>query len=147
MAGRRRAGERRVRELLTLRYRARSAATPEAAWRLLAQPGCWSRWAPHVRGAWGLGTPEVQPGRHGAVMLGGALPVPVRITRVDPGRRWDWRVGWVDMRHEVAACPGGCEITITLAASPPLERGLGVSYGPVIALLLRNLARVAAQPV
>lgn len=80
-------------------------------------------------------------------MLGGALPVPVRITRVDPGRRWDWRVGLVDMRHEVTPAPGGCEITITLAASAPLERGLGVSYGPVVALLLRNLARVAAQPV
>jgi hypothetical protein len=32
-----------------------------ATWPLMARPGRWREWAPHIRGAWGLGDPEVQP--------------------------------------------------------------------------------------
>jgi hypothetical protein len=80
----------------------------------------------------------------GIVLLAGALPVFVRIKTVVPGRRWDWRVGLVDMSHEVVARPDGCEVRISLSAPPPLESALRVSYGPAVALLVRNLARVAA---
>jgi hypothetical protein len=37
-------------------------------------------------------------------------------------------------------------VVITLAATAPLEALLRVTYGPVVALLVRNLARVAARP-
>jgi hypothetical protein len=43
-------------------WTAASDATPEAAWALLARPRAWPEWAPHVRGAWGLGAPEVREG-------------------------------------------------------------------------------------
>lgn len=87
----------------------------------------------------------MQAGRRGVVLLGGALPVPVRIGAVDPGHRWDWRVGPVHMAHEVSAHPRGCEVRISLSAPGGLENGLRISYGPVITLLVRNLARVAGR--
>lgn len=62
----------------------RSSAAPDEVWRLMARPAAWSAWAPHVRGAWGLGDPEVEPGRRGAARLLGAVPVPARIEAVDP---------------------------------------------------------------
>ena len=79
------------------------------------------------------------------MLLGGALPVPVRIGTVDRGHRWEWHVGPVDMDHEVLDRPGGCEVRISLSAPAAIENGLRVSYGPVVALLVRNLARVAGR--
>lgn len=125
-----------------LRYEVPCAA-PDAAWRLLAQPGRWHEWAPHVRGAWGLGEPEVEEGRSGFVRLAGVVPVPVEI--INKGERsWTWRVGGVvTMDHVVT--PDA--VAITLQAPAPLERALGVAYGPVIRALLRRLSRTArARP-
>jgi hypothetical protein len=130
-----------------LRYQADSAADPAAAWALLARPGRWHRWAPHLRGAWGLGEDEVRAGARGAARLLGVVPVPAVVTAKTPGRMWAWRVGPVVLGHEVRARPGGgCTVATTLRAPAGLERALAVTYGPLIALLMRNLARVAAQP-
>jgi hypothetical protein len=120
-----------------------SSAPPEAAWPLLARPGRWAEWAPHVRGAWGLGAPEVREGALGAARLFGALPVPARIVAKRPGRSWTWRVGVVEMVHRVDPHPGGCEVAIDVIAPAPLERVLAAAYGPVIAATLRRLAEVA----
>ena len=62
-----------------LRYQAHSSAAPEIAWALIARPALWSRWAPQLRGAWGLGSPEVVVGARGAARLLGVVPVPARI--------------------------------------------------------------------
>ena len=43
-----------------------------------------------MRGAWGLGEPEVQAGNWGDARLFGAVPVPARITAKDAGRSWAW---------------------------------------------------------
>jgi hypothetical protein len=116
--------------------------SPDAAWPLLAQPDRWHEWAPHVRGAWGLGTPEVERGRRGAVRLLGVVPVPVKITNKDE-RSWTWRVsGVVEMDHAVSPDT----VVITLSAPPPLERALGAAYGPVIRAMLRRLSRTASAP-
>jgi hypothetical protein len=48
-----------------LTYRATSGAPVESVWSLMARPERWREWAPHVRGAWGLGEPEVIAGRRG----------------------------------------------------------------------------------
>jgi hypothetical protein len=120
-----------------------SSAPPETAWALLARPGRWPEWAPHVRGAWGLGTPEVRKGALGAARLFGALPVPARIVAKRPGRSWTWRVGPVEMVHRVDPRAGGCEVAIDVIAPAPLERALAAAYGPVIAVTLRRLAEVA----
>ena len=121
-------------------WTADSDAPAAIAWALMARPGAWSSWAPHVRGAWGLGE-VVREGDSGAARLLGAIPVPVRITHVDAPRSWSWRVGaLVEMEHRVTARPGGLAVELDLRAPAPLEAGLALAYGPLIALALRRLA-------
>jgi hypothetical protein len=133
-----------------LRYEAHTDADPDSAWALFAQPSRWPEWSPHLRGAWGLGTPEVEVGRRGAVRLLGAVPIPAAILAKEatPDRRsWTWRAaGLVDMDHVVERHPGGgCTVAITMKAAAPIEATLRVTYGPVVGLLLKNLARVAGD--
>jgi hypothetical protein len=125
-------------------FAAMTDAPPAAAWALLAEPGRWHEWAPHIRGAWGLGAPEVRTGARGAVRLASAVPVPARVTSVDPGRAWTWRVGVVDMTHRVEARASGSLVAVDLRAPGPLEPALAAAYGPVITWTLRRLARRAA---
>ena len=129
-----------------LRYEAESTAAPDAAWALLARPGRWHEWAPHVRGGWGLGHGAVRRGATGAVRLLGVIPVPVRIVDVVPDRSWSWRVGPALMDHRVEPRPGGgCVIAIELHARGPAAALLRASYGPVVGALVRRLARVAER--
>jgi len=120
-------------------------ATPERVWELVARPDRWTEWAPHVRDPEGLGAPEVRAGNRGSVRLLGLVPVNARITAKRDGRLWTWRVGPVTLRHRVEPAPGGAEASIELIAPALLEPALRVTYGPAIALLLRNLARVAER--
>ena len=121
-------------------WTAESGGDPVEAWELLSRPARWHEWAPHVRGAWGLGE-VVRAGDGGAARLFGAVPVPVRIIAVDAPRSWSWRVGaLVEMDHRVIARPGGVTVALDLRAPAPLEAGLALSYGPVIRLALRRLA-------
>jgi hypothetical protein len=124
-------------------FSATSTAPADAAWPLLARPARWPEWAPHLRGAWGLGAPEVRDGALGAARLFGALPVPARIVGKRPGRSWTWRVGPVEMVHRVEPRPDGCEVAIDVIALGPLERAFALAYGPVIAATLRRLAEQA----
>ncbi|MDQ3357144.1 MAG: SRPBCC family protein [Actinomycetota bacterium] len=124
-------------------YEASSRAPVEEAWSLIARPGRWHEWAPHVRGAWGLGDPEVKVGARGAARLLGAVPVPAVVTAKDPGRSWTWEVGPVSLVHSVTPLGSGCEVAVEISAPGPLETVLGVSYGPLVGLLVRRLARVA----
>lgn len=128
-----------------LSYRAESRADPEVAWALVARPDRWRRWAPHVRGATSLGEPEVVAGRRGAVRVFPFIPIPARITAKRAGRSWSWRVGPATLVHRVEPAPGGCVVAVDVRARAPVERLLEVSYGPVISLLVRNLARVAER--
>jgi hypothetical protein len=126
-------------------HSAPSSADPAVAWSLLSRPARWHEWAPHVRGGWGLGAPEVREGARGAARLLGVVPVPVAITDVQEGRSWTWRVaGVVDMEHRVDPRVGGCLVTVTIVAPGPLQPLLAATYGPLVALLVRRLARVAA---
>ena len=118
-----------------------SAAPPERVWELLAQPARWADWAPHVRGASGLGELEVEAGARGTVSLLGVVPVPARITAKEPGRSWTWRVGPVELEHRVRPRGSGSCVAIDLRAPLPVR----LAYGPLVALLVRNLARVAAS--
>ena len=78
--------------------------------------------------------------------MGGIVPVSVRIIAVDPGRSWTWRVGPVTMCHLVSPrAGGGCEVAIELTAPEPVQSVVAVTYGPVMTLLLANLARVAGK--
>src|SRR5829696_7446303 len=118
-------------------WSAESDGSPAAAWALISRPGAWPQWAPHVRGAWGLGSGEVRAGDAGAARLLGVAPVPVAITAVDRPRSWTWRVaGLVDMEHRVQPRGSGCTVAIEVRA---------LAYGPVIGLTLRRLARLSER--
>ena len=96
-----------------------------------------------MRGAWGLGSPEVRLGAVGAARLFGALPVPARIVAKRPGGRGPGGSG--SSRWSIASSrgrAGGCEVAVDLIAPPPLERAVAAAYGPVIAATLRRLARL-----
>lgn len=122
-----------------------SPAAPEQAWALLARPERWHEWAPHVRGAWGLGDPVVEEGRAGYARLFGVLPVPARVTEVVDGRSWTWRVGPTVMVHRVEPDPAGCRVAVDIEAPGPLEAALRAFYGPLVERLLARLAARAAS--
>lgn len=129
-----------------LRYEARTTADPATVWSLLAEPARWHEWSPHVRGAWGLGAPEVQRGARGAARLLGVVPVPARVSAVAPGRSWTWSVGLMELDHRVESDGvGGSIVGVDIRAAPGVEAVLRLTYGPVVQLLVRNLARVAGQ--
>ena len=124
---------------------AHSAAAPEEAWALLARPGRWHEWAPHVRGAWGLGDPLVEEGRRGFARLFGVVPVPATITEVRDGSSWTWRVGPTLMVHRVEPDPAGCLVAVDIEAPAALEAPLRAFYGPLVERLLARLATRAAS--
>jgi hypothetical protein len=124
-------------------WTAESHAPATIAWALMARPGAWSSWAPHVRGAWGLGAPEVRVGARGAARLFGVVPVPAKITAKSE-RSWTWQVGPAEMVHRVEERGDGCVVAIDLRAPGPVEPALAATYGPVIQVMLNNLARMAA---
>jgi hypothetical protein len=128
-----------------LRYEAHSDAEPETVWPLLACPSRWESWAPHVRGAWGLGWPQVREGAIGAARLFGVVPVPAQIIRVNPGESWAWRVGLVVVDHlvEPAADGDGSVVAIAIDAPGPLEPLVGRTYGPLAQVLIERLAHAA----
>ena len=129
-----------------LRYEARSDADPATAWALVAEPARWHEWSPHVRGAWGLGEPEVRRGARGAARLLGVVPIPAKVTAVADGRSWTWSVGLMELDHRVDPDgAGGSVVGVDIRAAPAVEALLRVTYGPVVALLVKNLARVAGQ--
>jgi hypothetical protein len=95
------------------------------------------------RGASAIG--EVEAGRRGVVRVAPAILVPVRVTARQAGRSWAWKVGPVTIRHRVEPRRGRCVVAVDMDAPAAVERVLAVSYGPLVAVLLRNLARVAER--
>ena len=75
------------------------------------------------------------------------VPVPARVTAKRPGRSWTWRVGPMELVHRVEPAPrgDGCEVAVDLIAPPPLEAALRASYGPLVGLLVKRLARAAER--
>jgi hypothetical protein len=51
----------------------------------------------------------------------------------------------VRIHHRVAPARAGAIVAVDLEAPAPLERPLAVSYGPLVAVLVRSLARVASR--
>lgn len=131
-----------------LRYSTPSAADPDVAWALLSQPARWHEWSPHVRGAWGLGQPEVEGSALGAVRLLGVLPVPARINLVEKSwmrRHWVWSIGLISFDHTVRRDPDGCTIAISCHAPWAIERVIAVTYWPLVKRFVDRLATVAEQ--
>lgn len=128
-----------------LLYETRTDAGPDTVWALLACPTRWGEWAPHMGGAWGLGWPQVREGAIGAVRLFGLVPVPARISRVNPGESWAWQIGLVTIDHCVEELPDheGSTIQVAVDAPGPLEGLVERTYGRMIGGLMERLARTA----
>jgi hypothetical protein len=120
---------------------------PARAWELISRPQEWSSWAPHVRGAWGLGQGEVRVGARGYARLLGVVPIPATITAVDPGRSWTWQVGPVEMVHRVDRAAEGCTVAVEISAPAPIEAALRIGYRPLVDLLLSRLLSESRKPL
>ena len=120
---------------------------PTRAWELISRPQEWSSWAPHVRGAWGLGENEVRVGARGYARLLGVVPIPATITAVDPGRSWTWQVGPVEMVHRVDQAADGCTVAVEISAPAPIEAALRIGYRPLVDLLLSRLLSESLKPL
>ena len=120
---------------------------PARAWELISRPQEWSSWAPHVRGAWGLGEGEVRVGARGYARLLGVVPIPATITAVDPGRSWTWQVGPVEMVHRVDRAAEGCTVAVEISAPAPIEAALRIGYRPLVDLLLSRLLSESRKPL
>jgi uncharacterized protein YndB with AHSA1/START domain len=128
-------------------YAVECDAPPDRVWGLISQPERWSEWSPHVKGAEGLGSPEVVEGAEGRVVLRGGFRIGVRVTEVLPGQSWTWRVGGLMVHHAVRPIPHGrSRIEHAVEGSALPWSVAGIAYAPVVGLIARNLARVAAQP-
>lgn len=114
-------------------------------WSLLAEPARWHEWSPYVRGAEGLGEPEVEAGAVGKVVLLGSVRLDAEILAVVPGRSWTWQVGGLRVRHEVDPTPSGGRFSMTPGGSGPLWGPASLVYRLPTALIERNVARVAKQ--
>jgi hypothetical protein len=128
-----------------LRYETPTTAAPAAVWPLMARPDRWHEWAWHVRGAWGLGDPEVRAGARGVVRLLGVVLTPVRITDVVPGRSWSWRAGPLVFHHRVDPLgASGSTVGIDIDGPAVLMPVVKRTYGPLCLGATRALAERAA---
>ncbi|MDE3205533.1 MAG: SRPBCC family protein [Acidobacteriota bacterium] len=87
------------------------AATPEAAWELLASTRTWAMWGPSVTA---VDPPDatIEAGMHGRVRTPLGPWLPFCITRCDPPRSWAWTVlGIPATTHTITPVPGGCRIS------------------------------------
>jgi hypothetical protein len=118
--------------------------TPERAWELYSQPDCWSTWAPHLRGASGLTgyRGEVRAGARGLVWLLGVAPIPAKVTWVDRGHSWSWKIGPVEMDHVVEPRgKDGCRVALVFRGPAVVERVVALVYGTPAQLFLRHMGR------
>lgn len=122
-----------------------TGAPADAVWSLLAEPARWHEWSPYVRGAEGLGEPEVEEGARGKVILLGGARLDAEILDVVPRRSWTWRVGGLRVRHEVEPTPAGARLSMTPEGDGPLWGPAALIYRLPTALIERNVARVAGR--
>lgn len=111
----------------------------------MARPDQWSRWSPYVLGAEGLGSPEIEPGATGKVILRGGIRVPAEINEVVPGRSWSWRVGGVIVHHIVESTAGGSRLAMPVEAIGRAWSVPAALYAPVVGLIARRIVRIAER--
>jgi uncharacterized protein YndB with AHSA1/START domain len=117
----------------------RITASPAAAWRVLTEPACWPRWGPSVR-AVDAADERLRPGSTGRVQTPVGVWVPFRVTHLDPGHRWAWRVAGVAATgHRVEPDPDGCRVVFEVPT-------WGFGYVPVCELALRRIEQLLVGP-
>ena len=121
------------------------SAPPERLWELVAKPDQWHRWSLYVRGAEDLGSPEVEEGAKGRVVLRGGIRLPVEITFVDPGRSWSWRIGGIVVHHIVTSTAEGSRLEMPVESSGLAWTPAAALYAPVVALITRRIVQIAER--
>jgi hypothetical protein len=110
------------------------AATPEAAWELLASTGTWTQWGPSVT-AVEPANAVLSEGLAGRIRTPFGVWLPFRITHLQPQHSWTWSVlGIPATSHRVDAVPGGCRVTFGVP-------GLAVPYLLICRWGLHRIAR------
>jgi hypothetical protein len=122
-----------------------TGAPAAAVWSLLAEPARWHEWSPYVRGAEGLGEPEVEAGAVGKVILLGGARLDAEILEVVPGLSWTWQVGGLRVRHEVEPTARGTRLSIVPEGDGPFWGPAALLYRLPTALIERNVARIAGR--
>ena len=120
-------------------------ASAAEVWSLIARPDRWHEWSPYVAGGEGLGSPEVEAGAVGSVVLRGGVRIGAEILEVVPGRSWTWQVKGLRIRHEVEPLATGSRLTMTPEGSGPFWAPAALAYRLPTALIARNIARVAGR--
>jgi len=120
-------------------------APAERLWALVARPDRWHEWSPYVRGAEGLGTPEVEAGTRGEVVLRGGIRLPAEVTEVVSGRSWAWRVGGIEVDHMVAQTEEGSRLTMAVDSTGGPWSVAARLYAPVVGLIARRIVVIAER--
>jgi uncharacterized protein YndB with AHSA1/START domain len=122
------------------------AAPPDAAWDLLTDTTRWTAWGPSIAEV-RSSTSVVELGTTGRIRPLLGPWVPFRVTSVDPGRRWAWRVaGLPATGHRVepvttsrSATGDRCRVVFEVPV-------LAAPYAAVCALALRRIERLLLAP-
>lgn len=120
-------------------------APPEELWALVARPDRWHEWSPYVAGAEGLGSPEVEAGAKGQVVMRGGIKLPAEVTDVVAGRSWAWRVGGIVVEHTVTPTGAGSRLAMTVDSTGGPWSVAARLYAPVVGLIARRIVAVAER--
>lgn len=137
----------------------RATAPPSEVWRLLAQPGRWPDWSPHIRSVGSAlpdGAPPVELEEGQRLTVRSVWPIGVRaeITRVEPGYRWDFVAHpagpWsLENAHVIEPDAGGCSIGVAMRVLGPgaalLDQTALRAYGLLAQVAVDRLARLAER--
>lgn len=122
-----------------------SEVPAERLWAMVARPDRWHEWSPYVRGAEGLGSPEVEAGSTGRVILRGGISLPAEVTEVIPGRSWAWRVGGIEVDHVVTPTGDGSRLAMEVGSTGGPWSIAARLYAPVVGLIARRIVAVAER--
>ena len=118
-------------------------AATGTVWELISRPDRWSEWSLYVRGAEGLGDPEVKAGAKGRVIVAGGLKVPAEILEVEPGRSWSWKVGGVIVDHVVEPDGHGSRLSMPVRSAGPAWAPVALAYAPIVDLFTSRIVAIA----
>ncbi len=113
------------------------AAPASAVWPLLAEFRHWPSWGSTVR-AVRADADAVAPGVTGKVQTILRFWLPFRITDVEPGRSWHWRVADIAATGHLVEPVDAARSRVTLTVAWPLA-----PYAVALRLALRNVKRLA----
>ncbi len=112
---------------------------PGAAWAVLTDTRRWPEWGPTVA-AVRSSTDVLELGTTGHVRPVVGPWVPFRVTHLDPGSRWTWRVAGIPATgHRVEPTAAGCRVVFEV----PIVAG---AYAPVCRVALARIARLLTSP-